>query len=283
MIAVLAVTPLVLPLWAAAGDSAQPGVTTGELVGYLHLLLFVFWLGADAGVFICARGTVQPGLSAEQRLRTARLMSSIELAPRVSASLMLTVGGLLTEHVGVEHPPWQMAGIILLGPVWLTLVLISYYRDGTPFGALAGRLDAGMRALLVAAVPISVAYAWSTGRLAAAPYVAWKLLIFAVLMALGLLMRRTLKPFTEGLHALAAQGSTPEVENAMALAVGRSRPYVLAMWAALAAAAFLGISKPGAPEQPRESRPTAAADQPAGAMRVSGVEVNCPAPKLSHA
>ena len=243
---------LAVPLWAAGAVDAEPGITVRELVGFLHLMLFVFWLGADVGVFICAQGAVKPGLAPDQRLRTAGLMASIELAPRVSASLMLTVGGILTEYVGLEHPPWQIAGIILLGPVWLALVLASYFRDGTPFGATATRLDVWMRGLLMVAVPVSVAYASLTGRLASAPYVAWKLLIFAMLMLLGLLMRRALGPFTEGLRTLAALGGSAAVEAAMAQSVARARPYVFAIWAGLALAAFLGITKPGAPEEDLE-------------------------------
>jgi hypothetical protein len=263
---VLAAWPLALPLWAAAAGGVEPGVTMHELVSYLHLLLFVFWLGADIGVFVCAHGTVQPGLTGEQRLRTAGLMSMIELAPRISASLMLTVGGILTEYVGLEHPSWQMAGIVLLGPVWLTLVLTSYYRAGTAFGAQAARLDVWMRSLLMVAVPVSVAYAWSTSRLDGAPYVAGKLLIFAALMALGLLMRRALTPFTEGLRTLATgAGDSAALQGAMAQSVARARPYVAAIWIGLAVAAFLGIAKPGAPPQPREPWPpalsSAAADE----------------------
>lgn len=254
---VLAAWPLALPLWAAAAGGVEPGVTMHELVSYLHLLLFVFWLGADIGVFICAHGTVQPGLTGEQRLRTAGLMSMIELAPRISASLMLTVGGILTEYVGLEHPPWQMAGIVLLGPAWLTLVLAGYYRAGTAFGAQAARLDVWMRSLLMVAVPVSVAYAWSTSRLDGAPYVAGKLLIFAALMALGLLMRRALAPFSEGLRTLAAGGDSAAVEDAMAQSVARARPYVAAIWIGLAAAAFLGIAKPGTPPELREPWPPA--------------------------
>jgi hypothetical protein len=248
-IMLLTALPVAVPLWAAGTVETDPGVTMRELVSFVHVLLFVFWLGADVGVFICAHGAVKPGLAPEQRLRTAGLMSAIELAPRISASLMLTVGGILTEYVGLEHPPWQMAGIILLGPVWLALVLVSYFRDGTAFGATATRLDLLMRVLLVVAVPISVAYASFTGRLAEAPYVTWKLLLFALAMLLGLLMRRALLPFTEGLRRLAANRSSAAEEAGMARSVARARPYVFGIWTVLAIAALLGIMKPGVPEE----------------------------------
>jgi hypothetical protein len=215
----------------------------------MHLLLFVFWLGADLGVFICSRAVVKPGLTPAQRLRTAELMNSIDLAPRVATSLMLTVGGILTEYVGVTHPWWQMAGIILLGPVWLVLVLIGYYRDGTALGDTGMRLDTALRSVLIVAVPLSVAWSWFTGRLDIAPYVAGKLLIFAALMLLGLVLRRRLRPFREGLAQLASGLASAEIEAAMATSHARTRPLVVAIWIGLGLAALMGIVKPGVPPE----------------------------------
>jgi hypothetical protein len=233
-------------LAADPGARAEVGVTVHRLWLYAHMILFVFWLGADLGVFLCGRAAVQPGLTAEQRLRTAGLMSSIDLAPRISASLMLTVGGILTEYVGVPHPWWQMAGIVLLGPVWLTLVLVAYLLEGRPLGALGARLDEACRAVLVVAVPVSVALSWFTGRLDEAPYVAIKLLIFAALMLAGLLLRRRLRPFTEGLRRLAAGEDSGDIAAMMAASHAGARPLVAMIWIGLALAALMGITKPGA-------------------------------------
>jgi hypothetical protein len=88
--------------------------------------------------------------------------------------------------------------------------------------------------------------------------VAWKLLIFAALMGLGLGMRQALKPFDEGLQLLRATAGSPALEFDMAQAVARARSYVAAIWIGLAVAAFLGIAKPGAPLEPREPWPPSA-------------------------
>lgn len=220
-----------------------------ELVLYAHLLLFVFWLGADLGVFLSARAVVAPGRTPADRLNAAWMMSAIDVAPRVAASLMLTVGGVLTEFVGVPHPAWQMAGIVLLGPVWLSLVLVGWFRRGTGLGAAVDRAETGLRAVMIPAVLVSVAWSWSTGRLDEAPYVAGKLLLFVVLMGLGLWMRLRFGPFRRGLELLATRGSiTAAEEGAMVASVRSARPLVLAGWLALMLAAWLGISRPGAPE-----------------------------------
>lgn len=245
---VLALLPAGLALAAAGADFAtrgEIGVTVHRLWLYAHLMLFVFWLGADLGVFLAGREVVAPGLAPDQRLRTAELMAAIDLAPRIAASLMLTVGGILTEYVGIGHPAWQMAGIVLLGPAWLTLVLVGYLRDGTTLGAGVARLDAAFRAVLVVAVPLSVAWSWSTGRLDPAPWVAAKLLIFAALMGVGLVLRWRLQPFLDGLRGLARGEPAAAHEAAMVASHARTRPLVVAMWLGLMAAALLGIAQPG--------------------------------------
>jgi hypothetical protein len=234
-----------------------------ELVLYAHLLLFVFWLGADLGVFLSARAVVAPGRTPADRLNAAWMMSAIDVAPRVAASLMLTVGGVLTEFVGISHPAWQMAGILLLGPVWLGLVLAGWLRRGTGFGAAVDRAETALRALMIPAVLVSVAWSWFTGRLDDAPYVAGKLLLFAALMGLGLWMRLRFAPFRRGLELLATgREISAAEEGAMAASVRSARSLVLAAWLVLMAAAWLGISRPGAPE-PVPPVPGLAALEPA--------------------
>ena len=223
------------------------GVTSFELLRYLHVFLFVFWLGPDVAVYAWSRKSVESGASPEQRVVAGQMMTLVESIPRAAISLMLTVGGLLSEYVGLEHPWWQMAGIILLGPVWLTLVLVGTLRDGTPFGATARRLETGLRWALIIAIPLSVAYSTVTGRLAMAPYVGAKLLLFAVVLLLGQLLRARLTPLREALFLLGRDGPTPALEATMQASVARSQPYFVAIWLALLTAALMGVMKPGAP------------------------------------
>ena len=80
------------------------------------------------------------------------MMTRVEMISRASMSLMLTIGGLLSHYVGLEHPSWQMAGIVLLGPVWLLLILAGFFHDGTSFGTTALRLETALRWVVIVAV-----------------------------------------------------------------------------------------------------------------------------------
>ncbi|MCL4721324.1 MAG: hypothetical protein KJ041_05085 [Gammaproteobacteria bacterium] len=221
------------------------GISGLELWQFLHVVVFVFWLGPEFAIYIWSRKLVEPGVLAEQRVVAGRMMASAGLITRAMAALMLTVGGVLSDRVGLSHPWWQMAGIVLLGPVWLTLVLAGAARDGTPFGATALRLENALRWVLIVLVPLSVAWAWSTGRLAMAPYVGSKLLLFAAVLLFAQQLRARLAPLRAGLDEFAAGRATPATEQLMRTSLARSRVYNLALWAGLLLAALLGVIRPG--------------------------------------
>ncbi|MEQ8516911.1 MAG: hypothetical protein RIC38_15025, partial [Chromatocurvus sp.] len=112
-----------------------------ELLTLLHVILFAYWLGGDIGVFYSSGLVVDDRLSRDSRLTAARIMLGVDLIPRICMSLMLTVGGLLSATLGIEHPTWQMAGIVLLGPFWLGMVLVLHFRHNAAFVPLLTRFD----------------------------------------------------------------------------------------------------------------------------------------------
>lgn len=235
-------------VWVAAlatVEGANDGLTAYEFTRYLHVLLFVYWIGPDIGVYYLSHRVTDPQLSVGQRLAAAQVMGQVDLVPRVCLSLMLTVGGILTEFVGIPHPAWQMAGIVLLGPVWLSMVLIIYFRRGTALGDSVGKIDFYFRGLMIVAVLASVTWSFSTGRLTDTPWVGAKLLLFAAILMFGLLMRLRVGPLMAGLGKLAAEGASAQTDQMMAASLRRTKPYVLAMWAAILLAALAGVVKPG--------------------------------------
>jgi len=230
---------------AAAGD--ESGLSVYTLVLFMHQLLFVYWLGPDMGVYYLSGRIADPALSDGQRLAAAQTFAQIDLSPRICMSLMLTVGGILTEYVGIPHPPWQWAGILLLGPVWLTMILIQHFKHGTPLGDTVTRLDFYFRWALMIGILGSVVYSWTTGRLDTAPWVAGKLILFSGILMFGLLMRIAVKPMMGAIGRLASEGSSEEVNRAMATSLSKTKPFVWGLWACLFLEAYLGVFQPGAP------------------------------------
>jgi hypothetical protein len=236
-------------LFAASADGATDLRLSYTLSAFAHQMLFVYWLGPDIGVSIWSRKVVDPSLSAEQRIAAGNMMTSIDLMPRVCLSLMLTAGGILSETLGVAHPLWQMIGIVLLGPVWLTLTLIMYFRSGTSLGETVARFDVWFRSALVLGIFVSTTYSWLTDRLADTPWLAGKLYILAAIILLGMIMRRQFAGFYAGLAKMADSGATAEIDAMMAGSLRRGRPFGHAIWLGLLAAAYLGVVQPGSPQE----------------------------------
>lgn len=238
--------------FAAGAPTADEGLTY-TLVLFMHQLLFVFWLGPDIGVYMWSTKAANTELSPAQRVAAGRIMEVIELLPRVCMSLMLTVGGVLTELKGIDHPWWQMAAIWLLGPVWLTLTLLVYTGGNVDRRTKLAGLDEMFRWAVIVSVIVSVSYSVVTDRLTAFPWVTAKLLIFAAVVLFGLMMRRRLKPFLEAITKLEAEGATDATNAQLTDSLARARLFMFATWVSLALAAGLGMFQPGSPQQPADS------------------------------
>jgi len=214
------------------------------LTRFLHLLLFVYWLGGDAGVFYSSRFVINPGLSRDARMTAAKIFVDLDMIPRYCMALMLTVGGILAEIMGISHPAWEMVAIVLLGPVWLGLVIAVHAKEGSAAGQTLKRIDVWFRWIVIASILVSVIHSHWTGRLDGLEWFSAKLVIFAFLIFCGLMIRRNLPPFVEGFKQLAGSGATPESDRLMIDSMARCRPYVLLIWAGIAVSALLGILKP---------------------------------------
>ncbi len=216
-----------------------------DLFLIFHLLLFAYWLGGDLGVFYSSGMVVNPGLTDSARVTAAKIMVNLDLVPRICMSLMLTVGGILSEFKGVPHPTWQMIGIVLLGPAWLAMVLTVHLQEGSELGKAVAKVDYWFRVVLVIYLIISVTVSFKFGSLGQAPWVGGKLLIFAGLVFCGIMIRQFIGPYAKGIHTLATTGATDEVNAAMKRSLGQCRPFVLAIWAGLLVEVWLGVVQPG--------------------------------------
>lgn len=220
-------------------------MTAHDLLTLLHLLLFCYWLGGDIGVFYASRFVVDGERGREARLTAGRIMLGVDLVPRICMSLMLTVGGLLSATLGIAHPTWQLVAIVLLGPLWFTMVLVLHFAHGASFIPALTRIDFLFRWLVIAAILASVAWSTLDGRLATVPWLAAKLLGFAFLVFCGLMIRMRLGDFVKAYGKLAAGTQTAEDDARMGASLARVRPWVLAIWAVLVLEAALGVVKPG--------------------------------------
>jgi len=221
-----------------------------DFLAIFHLLLFVYWLGGDLGVFYSSGMVVDPELSNSARVTAAKIMVNLDFVPRICMTLMLTVGGLLTGEIGIEHPLWQTIGFIALGPAWLAMVIYLHVAHGTELSKTVTKIDYYFRwALVVYLIGSVTFYTFFSDRLATAPWVSAKLGIFAFLVFCGLMIRKYIPDYAIGIGKLRNDDVSDEINASMIASLDKCRPFVLAIWAGLLVECYLGVAQPG--DEPR--------------------------------
>ena len=212
----------------------------------MHLLLFAYWLGGDIGVFYSSGFAVNRKLSRGARQAAGTIMMNLDLIPRLCLSLMLTVGGILTHYYGIDHPLWQMVGIILLGPIWTCSLISIHFNEGTDLVKTMTKIDYYFRWIMVFTLIASVSYAfYFTDRLNANPWVGAKLIVFAALIFCGIMIRKYIGGFIKGIHNIATDNINEADDIAMAASLSKARVFVLTIWVLLLVEVWIGVAKPG--------------------------------------
>lgn len=216
---------------------------------YLHILLFVYWLGADLGVFLAARYVVRGDLALDERLRFLDLLLKIDMGPRTALILILPVGAMLAAQLDAIDGLAPLLPVVWgFALVWLLLAWQVALRPQHPATPLCTRIDRVIRWGMAASLALVAAYSLLRDAPVRAPWLAAKLLLFAAVITLGLLLRGVLRDWALGFAALRQVGAGSEAAaqaNARILAAQRrSTPYALLLWLLVATIAWLGVAKP---------------------------------------
>jgi hypothetical protein len=218
---------------------------THDLWVFVHILLFVYWLGADLGVLLLARRVKDGTLSFETRATLLQMATLIDLTPRLAFVLMLPVGlemawglGLLPEPGAWRWLIWGVAG------VWLWSVIHAGRNPASPLSARLQVLQRGWTVVLgVATLAAGIAFMAGIGG-AGPAWLGGKLLMYGLICAFAIGIDWAFHPIVGAFGRLASEGSSPEVEQTIGGSIDKAIVFVLALYAALLVAAFLGTTQP---------------------------------------
>ena len=213
---------------------------------YVHLLLFVLWLGADVGVFVLGQHFRKRTVyTLDQRIALWKLLGIVDLTPRTAWALMvplsLTVsymGGWWELPVAIVWVTWAIAAF------WLWLVFDAHAHDMTPRAAQRRKWEGWLRYALAAG------YLWLgvasvlTGHPIAVGWLAWKALLFGLIFIAAIMIDVSFKPVGGLLGKLLTDGSSDETELPLLRVMNRTRIWVWCVYALLLATAWLGVVKP---------------------------------------
>lgn len=221
----------------------------------VHILLLVAWLGIDVGVFYSSFVMRRPGLSTDARVQVRHVMVTLDLAPRVSLILMVPVGlglayvtrlGFFRYDSEIVVPVlWAIA---LACIAWAGATVWAFQRRGV--GGSGGALDtfahADVAGRIVVAVGFLILGAWSiVGEGPLAPiWLAWKALIFGLIVVAGLWIRIAVRKYRPALAELLESGESRDRLEAVNRSIQGVYPAVLAVWFGLIVMVVLSVVRP---------------------------------------
>jgi hypothetical protein len=203
-----------------------------------HILIFVYWLGGDLGVFYSSTILTDTKTSPQGRIVAAKVLAQVDMAPRTAMILTLPTGLTLAKIAGYLSLSVPTLCIIwALGLAWLTLAWTIHLKHLPP-SALWRKADLGVRLILIVGL-LAIALSGLVPL-----FLGLKMAILATTIVLGLLIRRALAPFGAAFGAMIATGPTPQTDHIIAKSLNQSRPAVVCIWILLLIAALIGITKP---------------------------------------
>ncbi|WP_062998295.1 hypothetical protein [Nocardia mikamii] len=222
----------------------------------LHLVLFVFWLGGDLGVFYSSRFVIDPERTPPARATALAIMSGLDLGPKICLILFLPSGITLmaldphgaTLFAIALFPWWFVVLVWLFAAGWLALAITAHRTHGRI--VVVHRADLTIRIAVIAAAAVAGAYTlFAEDPFGVSTNPRWlgaKILLYTAAVAAGLGIRMTLRAFGPAFGRLQSEGSSPGLESVLRRSVNGCLPYVWVIWGSVLAAAALGVFKPGA-------------------------------------
>jgi hypothetical protein len=223
----------------------HPMIDPHTLLLYGHLVLFVYWLGPDWGVYVTTHYICKAGLPIEERRRFLAAMLRIDLVPRSCLILLFPVGLSLADGLGLS----PVTGLWLI-PVWVFFIawlLLSwgvYINKGPGNGTTFRKIDNGLRWVVAPVLVLTGAVSLVLDIGFGTSWLGLKVMLFGVLVFIGLWLRSFVGDLVLGFQRLGAEGSTPEVEAIFSSMLARSKPVAYLFWGTSLLLAFLGLAKP---------------------------------------
>lgn len=212
---------------------------------FVHILLFVAWLGGDIGVFILGQHFRKRHTYAlETRLHFLKLLVLNDMAPRTAWALMVPVSLTMTALGGwAAMPGWIIAVSWAVGLVWVALVWWIYAAGRSARARFLKRIQFAL-AVILCAFYAGLAAAGFSGLWEAPFWLALKALLFALIFAAAIMIDVAYKPVGPRLARLIEEGSSDETEKPLLAAMNVTRRWVLALYALLLLVGAVGTFKP---------------------------------------
>lgn len=215
-----------------------------NVILFIHVLLFGYWLGADLGVFFCDSQMIRADLDIEERMRVRRIRYKVDMAPRTCVVLILGFGFTLALQFGSPLDGVLLALVWIACLIWLALIFGGRFHPNLDLRRRLGRIDRGVW-VLVGAVMIAFGLYNFFGGPIADQWLAIKLIIFGVIAWNGIWIMRVGDRWYPLIDMVRA-GGEEKVRGEALMRTNRKWAATAAgvLWFFVLVMAFLGTTKP---------------------------------------
>ena len=213
---------------------------------YLHILMFVFWIGTDLAVFLSAKKSTDAKLSIETRFLLMHVALRIELLPRTVWKAALPLGVMLSVDMGLlDISSLGIAVVWVLSTLWWAISMTGAWYYQEPFGHKLGNLTNWLTGLVgVFLIAVAIASAAGAGPFDPdATWLLWKVGLYGLINLLIVAMLKVFDPLGVAFGQLAVDGSTPELEATISSVMSKSAAVIWATYATIALVGFIATTK----------------------------------------
>ena len=217
-----------------------------DLLKAFHILLFVFWLGTDIGVFYMGLMVQNQGYDPKTRMALAEAMHFLDQFPRTCLILMIPVGIALARLGGfafAEVSGEVLWAIALLAVVWaVASVLVTGFGSFQKARSVFLVADRAYRLVLVVLAVFVIGKTLGGEGLIAGRWLVFKVALFATILLAGAIIDFLPNPFA-ALLEIGREGSTPQREEALRRGLTLIYPVVVYIYLALVAMLLLSVTR----------------------------------------
>ena len=191
-------------------------MTTFDIWKFLHILMFVGWVGADMGVFLSAKKSTDPKWSFESRMLFLHMALRIELIPRTMWKAALPLGVMLSVDMGLlDIGSAGIAAVWIFTIIWWALSMTGAFYYDRPMGHQIAKIANFITGFVgVGLITVAIASAMGNGPFEPdATWLLWKVGLYGMINLTCLAIVVTFDPMGAAFGRLAVEGSTPEVEG----------------------------------------------------------------------
>ena len=217
-----------------------------EIWKFLHICMFVFWLGTDVGVMLCSKKSTDPNLGVEARFQMLEMALKIELLPRVMWVMALPFGVQLSKTMGYIDPSSiTLTMMWLFTLAWLVINVGGAANLNEPWGQQLSKINR----FIVASLGVGLIIVAISSFMGYGPYeansVALKVGLYGLVNLTILGIEVAFFPLGLAYERLATEGSSPEIESSISGGMDLTLRWVHATYILIFITAFIGATKIG--------------------------------------